>query len=106
MNPVIFMPRVMPHCGGGGGDFAELPIVLSTFVIAGVILYLFGIFANILHIKFSNGFAHTPICWCDIKPTFDNSFLGCFCGFFGFIFISASAIVGLAAGVYWFIITL
>lgn len=104
MNPVVFMPRVMPHCGGGG-DFAELPDVLLTFSIAGIILLILGIFANILHAKFSQGFC-TPIRWADIKPTFDNSFLGCLGGVLGSIFICASAIVGLAAGVYWFIITL
>lgn len=104
MNPVIFMPRVMPHCGGGG-NFAELPVVLLTFSIAGVILIILGILANILHAKFSQGFG-TPIRWADIKPTFDNSFLGCFCGFLGVVFICAAAIVGLCAGIYWCIITL
>ena len=105
MNPVIFMPRVMPHCGGVG-NAAELSSVLLTFFIAGVILIIFGIFANILHVKFSRGFDATPICWYDIKPTFDNSFLGCFGGVLGSIFICASLIIGLVAGVYLFIITL
>ena len=105
MNPVVFMPRVMPHCGGCG-HFAELLVVLLTFSIAGAILLILGILANILHIKISQGFGYTPIRWVDIKPTFDNSFLGCFCGFLGFAFVVASLIVGLAAGVYWFIITL
>ena len=104
MNPVIFIPSVMPHCGGGG-NFTELPIVLLTFAIAGVVLIIFGIFANILHVKFSQGF-DTPICWADIKPNIDNSFLGGVCGTLGGIFIGASLIVGLVAGVYWFIITL
>lgn len=105
MNSIVFMPSIMPHCGGGG-DFAELPVVLLTFIIAGIILILFGIFANILQIKFSNGFGYTPIYWDNIKPTLDNSFLGCLCGFFGCVFIGASLIVGLVAGVYWLIITL
>lgn len=105
MNPVVFMPRVMPHCGGGG-DFAELPVVLLTFSIAGAILLILGILVNILHVKFSQGFGYTPIRWADIKPTFANSFLGCFCGFMGFAFICASVVVSLTAGVYWFIITL
>jgi hypothetical protein len=105
MNPVIFMSRVMPHCGGGG-NFTELPVVLLTFVIAGVILIILGILANILHVKFSQGFGYTPIHWADIKPTFDNSFLGCLGGILGSIFICTSATVGLVAGVYWCIITL
>ena len=48
MNPVIFMPRVMPHIGsGGGGSNVDglLPMLL-TFVIVGVILYLLGILAR------------------------------------------------------------
>lgn len=106
MSPVIFMPRVMPHCGGGG-NFSDLPVVLLTFVVVGVILYLFGIFANILHIKISNGFAYTPICWHDIKPgELDNTMLGWLGGLFGFAFIGTAVIMGLGAGVYWFIITL
>lgn len=105
MNPVVFMPRIMPHCGGGG-DFADFSDMLLTFIIAGVILVILGILFNILHIKFSNGFEYTPIYWDDIKPTLDNSFLGYLCGFFGCIFIGASLIVGLVAGVYWCIITL
>ena len=104
MNPVIFMPRVMPHCGGGG-NFSDLPVVLLTCAIAGVILIILGIFANILHVKFSQGFG-TPICWADIKPNIDNSFLGGVCGTLGGIFIGASLIVGLIAGVYLLIITL
>ena len=101
MNPSMFRS----HIGGGGGD-AELSTVLLTFFIAGVILIIFGILANILHVKFSRGFDGTPICWYDIKPTFDNSLLGCFGGVLGSIFICAAAIVGLCAGVYWCIITL
>ena len=104
MNPVVFMPRVMPHCGGGG-NITELLAVLLTFAIAGVILIILGILANVLHVKFSQGFG-TPIRWADIKPTFDNSFLGCLGGFLGVVFICAAAIVGLCAGVYWCIITL
>lgn len=105
MNPVIFMPRVMPHIGGGG-NFAELPTVLLTCVIVGVILLILGILANILHIKCSQGFGYTPIHWIDIKPTFDNSFLGCFCGVFGSALIGAAVLIGLVVGIYWFIITL
>lgn len=103
MNPIIFMPLVGR---GGCGNAADLPSVLLTFFIAGVILIMLGILANILHVKFSRGFDGTPICWYDIKPTFDNSFLGCFGGVLGSIFICASLIVGLVAGVYWLIITL
>jgi hypothetical protein len=104
MNSIMFMPSIMPHCGGGG-DFTELLVMLLTFIIAGVVLIIFGIFANILHIKFSQGF-DSQICWADIKPNFDNSFLGCLCGTLGVIYICASLIVGLIACVYWFIITL
>lgn len=106
MNSVIFIPRVIiPHAGGGCGNFAELPSVLLTCAIAGVILIILGIFANILHVKFSQGF-NTPICWTDIKPTFDNSLLGCLGGTLGVVYICASLIVGLIAGVYLLIITL
>lgn len=105
MNSVIFIPRVLPHAGGGCGDFAELPSVLLTCAIVGVILIILGIFANILHVKFSQGF-DTPICWTDIKPTIDNSLLGCFGGVLGVILICTSLIIGLIAGVYLLIITL
>jgi hypothetical protein len=80
INPVMFMPRVTPHVGGGGCNVADLPAVLLTFVIVGVILYILGILANILHVKFSRGFDGTPISWADIKPEIDNTLLGCFCG--------------------------
>lgn len=106
MNPVIFMPRIMPHIGGGGGNITELPLVLLTFVIVGVILLILGILVNILHVKFSQGFGYTPIHWADIKPNIDNTVLGAVCGTFGFAFIGASVLIGLCAGVYWFIITL
>lgn len=102
MNP-IFMPRVMPHCGGGGD--AELSTVLLTFTIVGVILIILGILINILHIKFSQGFGAT-IHWSDIKPDIDNSFLGGLCGFLGVILICASSIIGLGVFVYCLIITL
>jgi hypothetical protein len=108
MNPVIFMPRVTPHVGGGGGNVADLdlPAVLLTFVIVGVILYILGILANILHVKFSRGFDGTPISWADIKPDIDNTLLGCFCGVSGVVIICALLVVGLVAGVYWVIVTL
>ena len=106
MNSIIFMPSIIPNCGGGG-DTAEFLTMLLTFFVTGVILYLFGIFANILHIKFSNGFAYTSICWHDIKPgELDNTMLGWMCGLFGFSFIGTAVIMGLAAGVYWIIVTL
>jgi hypothetical protein len=103
MKSIVFMPSIMPHCGG---DFSDLPVVLLTFAITGVILIILGIFANILHVKFSRGFDGTPISWADIKPDIDNTLLGCFCGVFGVVFIGAAAIVGLCAGVYWVIVTL
>ena len=106
MNPVVFMPRVMPHIGSGCGNFADFHVVFLTFVIAGVILIILGILANVLHVKFSQGFGYTPIYWDDIKPTLDNSYLGCLCGFFGFILICTALFMGLVAGVYWCIITL
>ena len=106
MNSIVFMPSVMPNCGGGNGDIAGFLTMLLTLLIVGVILYLFGIFANILHIKISNGFSYTPMSWHDIKPTEDNSFLGFFGGFFGFAFIGAAVLIGLVAGVYWIIIML
>lgn len=99
MNSVVFMPRIIPHCGGGG-DFSDLPVVLLTLVIVGVILILFGILANILQIKFSNRFSYTPIYWDNIKPTFDNSFLGCLGGVIGFILVVTALLIGLVAGVY------
>jgi hypothetical protein len=105
MNSIMFMPSIMPHCGGGG-DCSDLPVVLLTFAITGVILIILGIFANILHVKFSRGFDGTPISWADIKPNIDNSFLGGLCGTFGVILICASSIIGLGAFVYWFIISL
>lgn len=105
MNSIMFMPRVIPNCSGGG-NIAELSTVLLTFIIVGVILYLFGILANILHTKISQGFGYTPIYWNDIKPTIDNSLLGFLCGLFGFAFIFAALLMGSVAGIYWFIITL
>jgi hypothetical protein len=96
----------MPHCGGGG-NLAELPSVLLTFAIVGAILYLIGILANILRIKFSNRFAYTPICWRDIEPgNLDNTMLGWMGGLFGFAFIGIAVIVGLCAGVYWCVVSL
>lgn len=105
MNPVIFMPRIVPHCGGGG-NFAELPIVLLTCAIVGAILIVIGILANALHTKLSQGSAYTQIRWADIKPGIDNTIVGFFCGVLGFAFIAGAAILGLVACVYWFIITL
>lgn len=104
MNSVIFMPSVMPRCGGGGD--AELSTVLLTLLIVGVILIILGILINILHIKFSQGFGHTPISWTDIKPSIDNTFLGGFCANLGGIVVGAAALIGLSAGVYWIIVTL
>lgn len=107
MNPVVFMPRVMPHISSGCGNVTELPAMLLTCVIVGMILYLLGILVNILHIKCSNGFAYTPICWHDIKPgDLDNPILGWICGLFGFAFIGTAVIMGLVAGIYWCIIML
>ena len=106
MNSVVFMPRVMPHIGSGCGNVTELPYVLLTCVIVGTILIIFGILANILHIKFSQGFKYTPIHWADIKPNIDNTVLGAVCGTLGFAFIVAAALVGLAVGVYLYIIML
>jgi hypothetical protein len=99
MSSIVFMP----HCGGGGD--AELSTVLLTFTIVGVILIILGILINILHVKFSQGFG-TSICWADIKPSIDNTFLGGFCANLGGIVVGAAALVGLGAGVYWFIITM
>ena len=106
MNPVIFMPRVMPHVGGGGGNSADCSAMLLTFAIAGAILIILGILVNILCVKFSQGDEHTSICWTNIRPDFDNSFLGCLCGTFGFILVCTSAFIGLIAGIFWFIATL
>lgn len=105
MNPVIFMPRVMPHIGSGGCDSADCSTMLLTFAIVGVILIILGILGNILHVKFSQGF-DASICWTNIRPDFDNSFLGCLCGTFGFILVCTAAFIGLIAGIYEFIITL
>ena len=58
MNSIVFIPSIMPNCGGGSGDIAGFLTMLLTLLIVGVILYLFGIFANILHIKISNGFSY------------------------------------------------
>lgn len=99
MNSIIFMPSIIPHCGGSGSDIEGFIAMLLTFFVTGVILFLFGIFANILHIKFSNGFGYTQMSWHDIKPTEDNSFLGFLGGLFGFAFIGASIIIGLGSGV-------
>lgn len=102
MNSVIFMP----HCGGSG-DIAGFLTMLLTLLIVGVILYLFGIFANILHIKISNGFAYTPICWHDIKPgELSNPILGWIGGLFGFAFMGVAVIMGLCSGVGLLIISL
>lgn len=99
MNSVVFMPRIIPHCGGG--DVTGFLTMILTFFIVGIILYLLGILVNILKIKFSNGFAYTPICWHDIKPgDLDNPILGWICGLFGFAFIGTAVIMGLVAGIY------
>ena len=82
-------------------------VMLLTLLIVGVILYLFGIFANILHIKISNGFAYTPICWYDIKPgELSNTILGWIGGLFGFAFMGVAVIIGLCSGVGLLIISL
>ena len=106
MNSVVFMPRIMPHCGGGG-DFSDLPVVLLTLVIVGVpnCQLLFWDFCKKDRIfysisQFSNGFSYTPIYWDNIKPTFDNSFLGCLGGVIGFILVVTALLIGLVAGVY------
>lgn len=107
MNSIIFMPSFMPNCGGGGSDVEGFLVMLLTLFISGVILYLIGIFANILHIKFSNGFAYTPICWHDIKPgELHNTILGWLGGLLGFAFIGAASIIGLVSGVYFIIMSL
>lgn len=102
LNPSMFMTH---HCGGGS-DTEGFFVMLLTFFVTGVILYMFGIFANILHIKFSNGFDYTPMSWHDIKPTEDNSFIGFLGGLFGFAFVGASVIIGLGCGVGLLIISL
>ena len=100
MNAVIFIP----HCSGG--NISELPLVLLTCIIVGAILIILGILANILHVKFSKGYRNAKIHWIDIKPTFENSMLGCLGGLLGFAFICAALLMGLPVGIYWFIITL
>ena len=106
MNSVIFMPRVMPHIGSGGGTATDLLDMLLTFAIVGVILYLLGILVNILRVKFSREDDHTRIYWNDIKLDLDNSFFGCVCGVLGFTLIAAAVVIGLVAGVFSFIVTL
>jgi hypothetical protein len=105
MNSIVFMPQVMPRIGGGCGNCEDLPTVLLVFTIVGAIVVMFGILGNILHVKFSQGF-DTSICWDNIKPTIDNTVFGAVCGTLGFASIGAATIMGLFAGVYWFIITL
>lgn len=106
MNSIIFMPSIIPNCGGGG-DTAEFLAMLLTFFVTGVILYVFGIFANILHIKFSNGFGYTPMSWHDIKPgELDNTMLGWMCGLFGITFVGASVLIGLGSAVGLLIISI
>lgn len=106
MNPVIFMPRVMPYIGSGGGGNVDyfLPTLL-TLAIVGVIVIMLGILGNILHVKFSQGF-DVSIYWDDIKPNIDNTVFGAVCGTLGFSCIGAAAIIGLGVGVGWCIITL
>ena len=107
MNSIIFMPNIMPKCGGGSGDVEGFLVMILTLFIVGIILYLFGIFANILKIKFSNGFAYTPICWHDIKPgELSNTMLGWMGGLFGFAFIGAAVLIGLISGIYLVVVTL
>ena len=103
MNPSMFTT----HTGGSGSDTEGFLVMILTLLIVGVILYVFGIFANILHIKISNGFSYTPISWHDIKPgELNNSVLGWTGGIFGFAFIGAAVIIGLVAGVYYCIVSL
>lgn len=105
MNSIVFMPRIVPHYGGGG-NFSGLPSVLLTCAIVGVILIVIGILANALHTKLSQGFTYNQIRWADIKPGIDNTLVGFFCGVLGFAFIAGASILGLVVGVYWFVITL
>ena len=105
MNPVIFMPRVMPNIDGGSGNCENFHAVLLVFFIVGVIVVMLGILGNILHVKFSQGF-NTSICWNNIKPDIDNTIFGAVCGTFGFASIAASVIMGLVEGVSFLIITL
>ena len=103
MNPSMFTT----HTGGSGSDTEGFLVMILTLFVTGVILYVFGIFVNILHIKISNGFSYTPISWHDIKPgELSNTVLGWTCGIFGFAFIGTAVIIGLVAGVYWIIVTL
>lgn len=106
MNSIVFMPSIIPHCCGSSSDTEGFLAMLLTFFVTGVILFLFGIFANILHIKFSNGFDYTPMSWHDIKPTEDNSFIGFLGGLFGFALVGASVIISLGSGVGLLIISL
>lgn len=104
MNSIIFMPRVVPHIGGGG-NCENFPAVLLTFIIVGIIVILFGIIGNIFHVKFSQGF-DASICWDDIKPDISNTVFGAVCGTFGAASIGAAVIIGLGVGVGALIISL
>ena len=102
MNFIIFMA-----CSGVASSMIEerFPELL-TFGVAGVILILMGLLANIVYVKCSQRSGYNSICWKDIKPTVDNTFLGGLFGFMGFALVLATLVIGLFYGVYKFIITL
>lgn len=102
MNFIIFMACSSEACE----RLAERTPELLTFGVVGVILILMGLLANIVYVKCSQRSGYNSICWKDIKPTADNTFLGGLFGFLGLALVLATLLIGLIFGVYKFIITL
>ena len=102
MNSVMFMSCSDVVCS----KIVETAPVLLTFAIVGVILILMSILANIVYVKCSQRSGYNSICWNNIKPNNDNTFLGFLFGLFGFAFVFTPLFIYLIFGIYKFFITL
>lgn len=105
MNFIIFMACSGYDCG----VLAERAPELLTFGVVGVILILMGLLVNIVYavyVKCPQRSIYNSICWNDIKPNEDNTFLGFLFVVLGIAFVLVLLFVGLFYGVYKFIITL
>lgn len=105
MNFIIFMA-----CSGDACSMiTERTPELLTFGVIGVILILIGLLTNIVYavyVKCPQRSVYNSICWNDIKPNEDNTFLGFLFVLLGIALVFVPLFVGLFYGVYKFIITL
>lgn len=96
-------------CFGCGSILTDQLHACLTVAVVGVILILMGLLANVvyaIYVKCSRRFGYNSICWNDIKPTEDNTFLGFLFGHLGIVFVIIPLFIGLIYGVYEFVITL